>query len=131
MTEGKESSFFLCHASELREGERRKFVVLGNEVLLVKLDGKVYAIEPMCTHDGTDIARGKFSSVSGTIECSKHFAVFDVRTGTPLRGPFGADGDTQPPLRLYTIKEDSGRIMLEAEQEWGAISWAHESPSSQ
>lgn len=121
MNDDKESSFFLCDSNELHEGERRKFVVHGNEVLLVKLDGKIYAIEPMCTHDGTDISRGKFSPVSGTIECSKHFAVFDVRSGTPLRGPFGADGDTQPPLRLYSIKEDDGRVMLRAKQEWGVI----------
>jgi 3-phenylpropionate/trans-cinnamate dioxygenase ferredoxin subunit len=113
--------FFLCNVSDLREGEPRKFVVEGSDVLLLKLDGQIHAFEPMCSHDGTDISRGKFSPQSGTLECPKHYAVFDVRSGTPLRGPFGADGDTQPPLRLYRIKIDSDRIMLEANQEWGVI----------
>ncbi len=116
-----EGLFFLCKVSDLVEGEPRKFVVHGSDVLLLKLDGKVHAVEPMCSHDGTDISRGKFSQYSGTLECPKHYAVFDVRSGTPLRGPFGADGDTQPPLRVYRFKIDSGRIMLEANQEWGVI----------
>ncbi|HEY6283246.1 MAG TPA: Rieske 2Fe-2S domain-containing protein [Nitrososphaerales archaeon] len=116
-----EGRFFLCKVSDLREGEPRKFVVKGSDVLLLKLDGKIHAIEPMCSHDGTDISRGKFAPDSGTLECPKHYAVFDVRSGAPLRGPFGADGDTQPPLRLYRIRIDSDRIMLEANQEWGVI----------
>ncbi|MDA4126452.1 MAG: Rieske (2Fe-2S) protein [Thaumarchaeota archaeon] len=116
-----EGRFFLCKVSDLVEGEPRKFVVHGSDVLLLKLDGKIHAVEPMCSHDGTDISRGKFSQHSGTLECPKHYAVFDVRSGTPLRGPFGADGDTQPPLRVYRFKIDSGRIMLEANQEWGVI----------
>ena len=111
----------LCGENELKEGELRKFDVRGVDVSLLKLGGKIFAFEPLCTHDGTDISRGKFDRVSGTLECTKHFAVFDVRTGTPLRGPFGADGDTQPPLRLYRIAFDSGKIMLEANQEWGTI----------
>ncbi len=122
MNEANESSFFLCGVNDLSEGERRKFAVGSSEVLIMKLDGKIFAIEPMCTHDGTDIAQVKIHPVPGTLECSKHYAVFDVRTGTPLRGPFGADGDTQPPLRLYDFKIDTGRIMLSAKQEWGIVS---------
>ena len=121
MTKGN-SRFEICAASELSEGERRKFVVHGNDVLLVKIDGKIHAIEPMCTHDGTDISRSKLDPIAGTIECQKHFAVFDIRSGEPVRGPFGADADTQPGLRLYKIAIESGRVMLEAEQDWGTIS---------
>jgi len=115
------SSFSLCKTSELQEGERKKFAVNGNEILLVKIDGRIFAVEPMCTHDGTDISRGKFDSVSGVIECQKHFARFDLRTGIPLVGPFGADGDTQPPLRLYKIRIENENVLLEADQEWGVI----------
>ncbi len=117
-----EKSFFLCKVSDIKEGESRKFVVQGNEVLLIKIDDKIHAIEPMCTHDGTDISRGKFNAVSGTLQCPKHYALFDVRTGVPILGPFGADGDTQPPLRLYRVTVESGNVMLEESQEWGAIS---------
>lgn len=122
MSRAEKRSFFLCKVSDIQEGETRKFVVQGNEVLLIKIDDKIHAIEPMCTHDGTDISRGKFNPISGTLQCPKHYAMFDVRTGTPLLGPFGADGDTQPPLRLYRITVESGRVMLEASQEWGVIS---------
>jgi 3-phenylpropionate/trans-cinnamate dioxygenase ferredoxin subunit len=112
---------FLCSEGDLQEGKPQKFVLDGTDVMLLKLSGEIYAFEPMCSHDGTDISRGKLDTSSGTLECPKHYAVFDVRSGTPLRGPFGADGDTQPPLRLYRITFDSGRIMLEANQEWGPI----------
>ncbi|TLY14685.1 MAG: Rieske (2Fe-2S) protein [Thaumarchaeota archaeon] len=121
LNEAGRPSFSLCRTSELQEGERRKFVVNGNEVLLVKIDGEIFAVEPMCTHDGTDISRGKFDPVSGIIECQKHFARFDIRTGIPLVGPFGADGDTQPPLRLYKIRIENDYVHLEANQEWGVI----------
>ncbi len=112
---------FLCSENDLQEGKPKKFVLDGPDVMLLKLSGQIHAFEPMCSHDGTDISRGKFDTLSGTLECPKHYAVFDVRSGTPLRGPFGADGDTQPPLRLYRITFDSGRIMLDANQEWGSM----------
>ena len=122
MSQARKSSFFLCKTSEIQEGQPKKFIVHGNEVLLVKIDGKIHAVEPMCTHDGTDISRGKLDPVAGTVECPKHYAMFDIRTGVPLLGPFGADGDTQPPLRLYKIKIESDSVHLEANQEWGVIS---------
>ena len=122
MSQTSTSSFFLCKASEMAEGQMKKFIVHGNEILLIKIDGRIHAFEPMCTHDGTEISRGKLDLVSGTLECPKHYAVFDVRTGTPLLGPFGADGDTQPPLRLYKIRIESDSVLLEKNQEWGVIS---------
>jgi DMSO/TMAO reductase YedYZ molybdopterin-dependent catalytic subunit/nitrite reductase/ring-hydroxylating ferredoxin subunit len=99
-----------------------KTVVNGNEIFLVQnRDGEIYAIEPICTHMGTDISRGKFNCDAGTLKCPLHGAVFDVRTGNCLSGSMGCDGDTFPDARVYKIKVKEGAVFVERNQPWGSL----------
>lgn len=117
----KSSDIEICKLSSLGENSCVKFVVLGNEILLVRSSGKVMAIEPMCTHQGTDLSKAMYDSKGNTIRCPLHGAIFDTRDGSCLSGSYGIDGDNFPPIRTYKIRIDSDSVLLEANQEWGSI----------
>jgi nitrite reductase/ring-hydroxylating ferredoxin subunit len=103
----------LCKISDLRENSCTLFQVEGNDILLIKSRSEVFAIEPMCTHEGTDISKGKFSAVSNTMRCPLHGAVFDTRDGSCLSGSYGIDGDNFPSLRTYKVKVESDSVFVE------------------
>jgi 3-phenylpropionate/trans-cinnamate dioxygenase ferredoxin subunit len=71
--------------SEIAPGTTRRVVVDSLEVLLCNVDGKVYAIEDVCTHDGGPLDQGELEGER--VVCPRHGATFDVRTGDVLTLP--------------------------------------------
>jgi 3-phenylpropionate/trans-cinnamate dioxygenase ferredoxin subunit len=64
---------------EIPQG-RLKLVRVGDEnVALCNLDGVIYAIANVCTHDGGPLGEGCL--LGDQVECPRHGARFDVRTG--------------------------------------------------
>jgi 3-phenylpropionate/trans-cinnamate dioxygenase ferredoxin subunit len=75
----------VCARNELLPGEH-KLVYDGDVAIAVfNIDGELYAVEDMCTHDGGDLATGDLHGYE--IECPRHGARFDVRTGAVLCPP--------------------------------------------
>jgi 3-phenylpropionate/trans-cinnamate dioxygenase ferredoxin subunit len=63
-----------------------KVVELGDEeIALCNADGRIYAIANLCTHDGAPLDQGCLDGLA--IECPRHGARFDVRTGAVLALP--------------------------------------------
>jgi 3-phenylpropionate/trans-cinnamate dioxygenase ferredoxin subunit len=55
-------------------------------VAVFNLDGTLYAIEDVCTHDGGPLVEGRI--VNGCeVQCPRHGARFDIRTGAALSFP--------------------------------------------
>jgi 3-phenylpropionate/trans-cinnamate dioxygenase ferredoxin subunit len=55
-------------------------------IALFNLNGEVYAIEDVCTHDGGPLVEGRV--VNGCeVQCPRHGARFDIRTGAALSFP--------------------------------------------
>jgi 3-phenylpropionate/trans-cinnamate dioxygenase ferredoxin subunit len=55
-------------------------------IALFNLNGEYYAIEDVCTHDGGPLVEGEI--VNGyEVECPRHGARFDIRTGAAVRMP--------------------------------------------
>ena len=52
---------------------------------MFNIDGELYAIEDVCTHDGGELAGGPIEGYE--IECLRHGAKFDLRTGAALSAP--------------------------------------------
>jgi 3-phenylpropionate/trans-cinnamate dioxygenase ferredoxin subunit len=75
----------VAEVSEVPVGEMRKAVLGGREVLLVNLDGDIYAIGNRCPHAGGDLSKG--SVERGIITCPRHGSKFDVTTGKVVSGP--------------------------------------------
>lgn len=54
-------------------------------VAVFHVDGAYHALEDVCTHDGGPLAEGVLEGCE--IECPRHGARFDVRTGAVLSAP--------------------------------------------
>ena len=68
---------------------------------MVNLDGKFYAIEDVCTHDGGPLGEGEAGWLRSSI-CPRHGARFDVRTGAALKMP------AVEPAPTYEVKVEGG-----------------------
>ncbi|MGP0067626.1 MAG: non-heme iron oxygenase ferredoxin subunit [Isosphaeraceae bacterium] len=71
--------------AELPIGGKLLAEVDGRAIAVFNVDGAYYAIDDVCTHDGGPLAEGELMGCE--IECPRHGARFDVRTGKPLCMP--------------------------------------------
>jgi 3-phenylpropionate/trans-cinnamate dioxygenase ferredoxin component len=55
------------------------------EIALCNVEGTLYAIDNVCTHDSGPLDQGELEG--NQIECPRHGARFDVRTGRALTLP--------------------------------------------
>lgn len=72
--------------SDLRDGEMTAVDVEGKQVLIVKLDGKFYAIDNICSHKGAPLNEGFLEG--NIVTCPWHASQFDVKTGKRYNVPF-------------------------------------------
>ena len=87
---------------------RVKVVELGDEeVALCNVGGEIYAIANVCTHDNGPLGEGYL--MGDEIECPRHGARFDVKTG---------DVRTLPaviPVPRFRVKLEGTEIMVEVD----------------
>ena len=95
----------VAKVSEIAPGTTRRVVVDGSEILLCNVDGKIYAIEDVCTHDGGPLDQGELEGEC--VVCPRHGATFDVRTGDALTLP------AVLPLATYEVTVDGDDIVVE------------------
>ncbi len=83
----------------------------GLPVAVVRVGGTLYAFEDRCTHDGESLAGAELARAGAATEvvCPRHGARFSLATGAALSPP------AYEPLRVFAVREDSGRILVEAE----------------
>lgn len=67
-------------------------------------DDTFFCTDGLCTHEQVHLANGLVMGYE--IECPKHNAIFDYRTGKALRAPACVD------LRTYPVKVENGRIFI-------------------
>ena len=92
----------ICAQSELLPGERVVADVDGVPVAVFNIDGELYAIEDVCTHDGGELAGGPVEGYE--IECLRHGARFDLRTGAALSAP------AYTPTTVFPVRRDDGAV---------------------
>ena len=75
-------------------------------VALFNLDGAIYAIEDVCTHDGGPLVQGQV--VNGCqVQCPRHGARFDICTGAAVKLP------AFEPTRTYTVRVQGQDVWME------------------
>jgi 3-phenylpropionate/trans-cinnamate dioxygenase ferredoxin subunit len=75
----------VARASDLPPGGKKLVEVDDRAVALFNVGGTFYAVDDLCTHDGGPLAEGELDGCE--IECPRHGARFDVRTGKALSMP--------------------------------------------
>ncbi len=86
----------VARKSALAPGEMTRLVVDGIPVLLCNVEGELYAVEDVCTHDGGALDGGELDGCR--IMCPRHGAFFDVTTGKALTLP------AVSPLPVYPVE---------------------------
>lgn len=93
---------------ELKPGTP-KIIEAGNtRIALFKIEGPgggIYAIEDVCTHDDGPVAEGPVED--SVIECPRHGARFDIKTGAVLSMP------AVTPIRTFPVRVKGSKIEVE------------------
>lgn len=98
----------VASTSDIPEGRMKKVTVGNQQVLVVNLKGKYYAIGNVCTHFGGSLDRGILDG--NEVECPLHHSHFDVTTGQVKRGPATR---AEP---VYEVKAENGSILVKPKQ---------------
>jgi nitrite reductase/ring-hydroxylating ferredoxin subunit len=91
------------NVNDLAEGGLSATKVDENEILLAKVDGKIYAIANACGHLAYPLNEGRLDG--HTVTCIWHFARFDVRTGEVVSA--GIDFENLKPLDVQVSPDGS------------------------
>lgn len=93
-------------AGEIPIGGKRVFEIDGTEIAVFNIDDQqFYAVEDICTHDSGPLAEGEVVNTY-EIECPRHGARFDLRTGEALRMP------AFEPIQAYDVVLRDGKIQI-------------------
>jgi 3-phenylpropionate/trans-cinnamate dioxygenase ferredoxin subunit len=84
----------VAKTSDVAPGNVRYVEVKGHRIALCNADGEFYAISDVCTHDNGPLDQGELDGYH--IECPRHGARFDVRTGSVITLPAVLPIDTYP-----------------------------------
>ena len=74
-----------CKISELQDGNMKKVVIDGREIVVVNVGGKYFACDDTCTHAGASLSEGTIEN--SIITCGWHGAQFDCTTGNLAKFP--------------------------------------------
>lgn len=97
----------VTEADDLVDGEMCGVVVDGRKVLLVRLEGRVYAYEDRCPHLGVRLSEGALDGA--TLTCRAHHFQFDARTGR------GVNPRTVC-LRVWPARVDAGAVSVDLDE---------------
>ena len=101
------SAVAVAKVSELAEGAFKPVQVNGKRLLICRVEGKFYAIDDTCTHDDGPLADGLLDGHE--IECPRHGARFDVRSGKVLCLPAAVGIGSYP----VTVEGDTVRVQVD------------------
>jgi 3-phenylpropionate/trans-cinnamate dioxygenase ferredoxin subunit len=96
----------LMSVDEVPEGTMKMAWVDGTDpVLVVNADGRIRAMQGICSHEYFELDKGFLTT--GSLTCALHLSRFDLETGDPLDPP------AEVPLALYPAEVVDGRVVIE------------------
>ena len=97
----------VSNKNELKEGNLLKVEVKGKQIVLSMVEGKIYAIDEICTHEGGPLDEGELNGYN--LKCPWHYAVFDVRNGRVSDATVWATDLNSYPIK---VDETTGDILV-------------------
>ena len=74
------------------------------ELLLTRIDGEIYAVENNCTHE--NLSMGECPIHNGEIQCPRHGARFDFKTGKATGLP------AIMPIKTFEVEVDNDQVFI-------------------
>jgi nitrite reductase/ring-hydroxylating ferredoxin subunit len=102
--------FKVAELSEVPPGKMIGLDVQGQRLLLANVNGKMYAMDGICSHMGGHLWEGKL--LGSTVKCPRHGSEFDLATGKNLKGPWIPFGKAHD-LKAYPASLEGNDIFVE------------------
>jgi glycine betaine catabolism B len=107
MSKGEIGFQRVANKKDIKEGGMLGVELEGNKIVLVRVNGEVFAIDAVCSHKGAPLEGGKLEGYNLT--CPWHYAVFDVRNGKVSDRTVWAKNQTSFPVK---VDEGTGDILV-------------------
>ncbi|CAG0949581.1 Rieske (2Fe-2S) protein [Geobacter sp.] len=95
---------FAAKVSEIPDWGKKVVTVNGQEILLVKAKGSVYACETECPHQGAPLS-GALVKDAEHLSCQRHGYRFNLKTGTCKEFP-------EYTLKVYPVEVVGDDVMV-------------------
>ncbi|MEJ2143020.1 MAG: non-heme iron oxygenase ferredoxin subunit [Gammaproteobacteria bacterium] len=89
----------------LKTGKMLRVTVDGQNILLANVDGEIYAVEDMCSHEDASLYNGALKG--RCVECPLHGSHFDLKTGEPQQEP------ATEAIKTFNVKIADQQIWLQ------------------
>jgi 3-phenylpropionate/trans-cinnamate dioxygenase ferredoxin component len=94
----------VARVGEIPDGGVKVVRMDDQAIAVFNVGGAYYALDDVCTHDGGPLAEGPIDD--HVVECPRHGARFDIRTGAVLSLP------ATVPVPTYTVRIDGDEIQV-------------------
>ena len=99
----------VCPEDQLPPGGLKTVEWEDIEIMVVNCAGELLAMEDRCSHDNGPLAEGEIDPSKCTVECPRHGAVFDLRSGKPLTLP------AYVPVEAFPVVVEDGVVKVDVE----------------
>ena len=97
----------VANKRDIKEGGLLGVELEGNNIVLSMVNGQVFAMDAICSHQGAPLEEGTLEGFNLT--CPWHYAVFDVRNGKVSDRTVWAKNQTSYPIN---VDESTGDILI-------------------
>lgn len=95
----------VAKVSDIPDGKMKTVEVDGQQILIVNVGGKYYAMGAICKHEEWDLSEGSLDE-GRKVTCAGHGAVWNLETGT---AEFDEPLENEP---LYDVKVEGQDILV-------------------
>lgn len=96
--------YTVAKQDELKPGKTKEVFVEDIDIMLINLDGTLFAVENLCTHDGGSLSAGEVEG--DEIICPRHGARFCVKTGEATTPPAYED------IESFPVRIENGEVQI-------------------
>lgn len=95
----------VARAADVADGRATVVTAKGQRLALARVEGQLYAVQDLCTHDGGPLGEGEV--IGDLIECPRHGARFDLKTGAAVTLP------AVVPVKTFPVKAAGEEILVQ------------------
>jgi 3-phenylpropionate/trans-cinnamate dioxygenase ferredoxin subunit len=95
----------VCELSDVPTGTMHSVDVGKSRLMIVNVDGTLFAMDRICTHEEADLSTGFL--IESIVTCPLHLSRFDVRTGEVQNPP------AMKPLGTCKLKVDGTSVFVQ------------------
>ena len=94
----------VCQLSDIPTSSMLPFDLGENHLMIVNVEGTLYAVDRICTHETADLSTGFL--IDSEVTCPLHLSRFDVTNGTVKNSP------ATRPLRTYKLRVEGTTVYV-------------------